>query len=322
MDSNSLLSPGGKTGDVASIELSRGKPDRKGADPSASCTFNDAERAKIGDKLCQHLERRDVSMKTESNGKRVYFLQGWKATEEANRIFGFDGWSQKILDCSVRFVEKLDSGRYSVCATAVVRITLKDGTTREGRGGGKSAGYLTKGDAIQTAEDDSIMVATQRALAGFGPRFGLCLRDPKVVKTFTDFDRPPKRPSNHEIEPQNGGGIKRVREMAESANRRVGSHRCRTGEKNGIPKYTGSMKNEVPARSVHGRPERIDVSPDKLVTYAEQQQKREGNPTVRIPLDLVKPPNPDKKVAVQDRETIIQEEFNSQALRELGKVWD
>ena len=34
----------------------------------------------------------------EANGRQLSYLEGWYAISEANRIFGFDGWSRETLE--------------------------------------------------------------------------------------------------------------------------------------------------------------------------------------------------------------------------------
>ena len=31
-------------------------------------------------------------------GREVSYIEGWKAIEEANRIFGFDGWTRETVE--------------------------------------------------------------------------------------------------------------------------------------------------------------------------------------------------------------------------------
>ena len=39
----------------------------------------------------------------EANGRQLSYLEGWYAISEANRIFGFDGWSRETVEtrCAV-----------------------------------------------------------------------------------------------------------------------------------------------------------------------------------------------------------------------------
>ena len=34
----------------------------------------------------------------ETNGRELTYLEGWYAISEANRIFGFDGWSRETVE--------------------------------------------------------------------------------------------------------------------------------------------------------------------------------------------------------------------------------
>ena len=33
-----------------------------------------------------------------ANGRELHYLEGWYAISEANRIFGFDGWSRETVE--------------------------------------------------------------------------------------------------------------------------------------------------------------------------------------------------------------------------------
>lgn len=57
----------------------------------------------------------------------VSYLEGWRAFNYANEIFGFNGWSSEILEVTVDFMDN-DGGKYSCGIACTVRIHLKDGT--------------------------------------------------------------------------------------------------------------------------------------------------------------------------------------------------
>lgn len=92
---------------------------------------------------------------------------------EANRLFGCNGWSQKVKSVDVRFVEERSDEGWFACVSAVVRITLKDGCSREDRGGAVCERAVSRGQALLRAEQDAIEDAVKRALKNFGPRLGL-----------------------------------------------------------------------------------------------------------------------------------------------------
>ena len=110
----------------------------------------------------------------EAHGRELTYLEGWYAISEANRIFGFDGWSRETLE-SRCVLARETRGTFLTVYTARVRVTVQaDGATiiREGHGTGEGRG-TSPGEvhdiALKAAETD----ATKRALATFGKPFGL-----------------------------------------------------------------------------------------------------------------------------------------------------
>lgn len=163
-----------------------------GTDP-----FSDNEREAIRQKLDVGLSREETMQRPGPGGMRITYIEGWKVIHDANQIFGFNGWSSHIVNLDLRFVDEA-RGRYSACVSATVRITLRDGTTREDRGGGISENVRSKGEAIVKAEKEAITDATKRALKNFGLRLGLSLYDRQHLR---DMNRPaprePLREANH-----------------------------------------------------------------------------------------------------------------------------
>jgi Rad52/22 family double-strand break repair protein len=110
----------------------------------------------------------------EANGRELTYLEGWYAISEANRIFGFDGWSRETLETRC-VLSRENRGTFLAVYLARVRVTVHaDGATiiREGHGSGEGRG-TSPGEvhdiALKAAETD----ATKRALATFGKPFGL-----------------------------------------------------------------------------------------------------------------------------------------------------
>lgn len=58
----------------------------------------------------------------------VAYLEGWKAFNLANEVFGFNGWSSEILSLTTDFCETDSSGKVSLGMSCMVRIHLRDGT--------------------------------------------------------------------------------------------------------------------------------------------------------------------------------------------------
>jgi DNA recombination protein Rad52 len=110
----------------------------------------------------------------EAHGRELSYIEGWYAITEANRIFGFDGWSRETIE-SKCVLARENRGSFLAVYTARVRITVQANGAiiiREGHGTGEGRG-TSPGEvhdiAVKAAETD----ATKRALATFGKPFGL-----------------------------------------------------------------------------------------------------------------------------------------------------
>ena len=139
--------------------------------------------------LSAPLDRARICSREQGRG-RVNYLQGWVLIEEANRIFGHDGWQRQTLSCQCvtqaqRLIGSKSEGRpqkegWGVTYIARVRITVHAGERglliREGTGAGHGIDVdlgLAHESAIKEAETD----AMKRALVTFGNPFGLALYD-------------------------------------------------------------------------------------------------------------------------------------------------
>jgi hypothetical protein len=119
-------------------------------------------------------DHRRVRTKQAHDGRQFSYLEGWYAISEANRIFGFDGWSRETIE-SRCVLARENKGTFLAVYIARVRLTVAaEGTSiiREGHGTGEGRG-MSPGEvhdiALKAAETD----ATKRALATFGKPFGL-----------------------------------------------------------------------------------------------------------------------------------------------------
>jgi hypothetical protein len=121
---------------------------------------------------------------------RVSYLPGWVLIEEANRIFGFDGWQRQTLFCrcaaqAERLIGANDPERpakngWGVTYIARVRITVLTRSggllIREGTGAGHGID-VDLGQAHESAIKEAETDAMKRALVTFGNPFGLALYD-------------------------------------------------------------------------------------------------------------------------------------------------
>ena len=123
--------------------------------------------------LRRDLDTRQVRSRR-ADGRELSYIEGWFVISEANRIFGFDGWSRETVE-SRCVLARENRGTFLAVYIAKVRITVSShGATiiREGHGTGEGRG-TSPGEvhdiALKAAETD----ATKRALATFGKPFGL-----------------------------------------------------------------------------------------------------------------------------------------------------
>ncbi len=162
--------------------------------------------------LSAPLDRARISSREQGRG-RVNYLQGWVLIEEANRIFGFDGWQRQTLSCQCvtqaqRLIGSKSEGRpqkegWGVTYIARVRITVNAGERglliREGTGAGHGIDVdlgLAHESAIKEAETD----AMKRALVTFGNPFGLALYD----RSQRQVSGAPAPQAGHQAQAANG----------------------------------------------------------------------------------------------------------------------
>jgi len=124
--------------------------------------------------LAAPLDREHVAQR-EQAGRKFSYIEGWHAIAEANRIFGFDGWSRETVEI-IQLGEPRQTGeKWRVEYRARVRIEV-GGIVRDGCGFGqgidKDVGQAHE-SALKEAETD----AMKRALMTFGNPFGLALYD-------------------------------------------------------------------------------------------------------------------------------------------------
>lgn len=132
------------------------------------------------------LDPKHVAQRSQA-GRALSYIEGWHAISEANRIFGFDGWTRETIDLRQLGEPYQTPGKdtWRVNYSARVRITV-GGIVRDGSGFGqgidKDVGQAHE-SALKEAETD----AMKRALMTFGNPFGLALYD----KTQANVQAPP-----------------------------------------------------------------------------------------------------------------------------------
>lgn len=141
--------------------------------------FTDAQKAL----LIAPLNRGNVKGR-QQGGRSVSYIEGWKAIEEANRIFGFDSWTRETTELRLVSEREREIGQqkkpgWGVSYVAKVRIVVFAADTlviREGVGAGHGID-VDCGQAHESAIKEAETDAMKRALMTFGNPFGLALYD-------------------------------------------------------------------------------------------------------------------------------------------------
>lgn len=149
--------------------------------------------------LAQPLDPKNVASRSQS-GRDLSYIEGWHAIAEANRIFGFDGWTRETVDLRQLGEPYQTTGKdtWRVNYSAKVRI-VAGGVVREGCGFGQGIDRDV-GQAHESALKEAETDAMKRALMTFGNPFGLALYDKTQANVRTPArDEPdPATPINDE----------------------------------------------------------------------------------------------------------------------------
>lgn len=140
--------------------------------------------------LAQPLNRASVKTRSQA-GRDVSYIEGWHAIAEANRIFGFDGWTRETVDikCVVERAREIGQQKkpgWGVSYTAKVRV-IAQGVAREGVGAGHGID-VDAGQAHESAIKEAETDAMKRALMTFGNTFGLALYDKEQTNVADEAD--------------------------------------------------------------------------------------------------------------------------------------
>ena len=106
--------------------------------------------ASLQAKLNQKLGPEFISQRPgPGGGPKLTYAEGWKIINLANEVFGFNGWSSSIVSLNTDFIDFIEaSGKYNIGVTAIVRVTLRDGTFHEDVGYGLLDNGRQKGAAL------------------------------------------------------------------------------------------------------------------------------------------------------------------------------
>ncbi|KAL3235061.1 DNA repair and recombination protein RAD52 [Nakaseomyces bracarensis] len=145
----------------------------------------------IQQKLDKKLGPEYISKRIGFGSSRVAYIEGWRAINLANQIFGYNGWSTEVKNIIVDFLDERQ-GKFNVGCTAIVRVSLADGTYREDIGYGAVENERRKAAAFERAKKSAVTDALKRSLRGFGNALGNCLYDKDFLSRIDKikFDPP------------------------------------------------------------------------------------------------------------------------------------
>ena len=66
--------------------------------------YSDLEKTDISNTLRKQLGPEFVSKRSGPGGSTISYIEGWKAIQLANEIFGFNGWNHSVVDITVDYV--------------------------------------------------------------------------------------------------------------------------------------------------------------------------------------------------------------------------
>lgn len=131
------------------------------------------------DRLSEKLDASKVKQREGAFGKSLDYLETWYVIQQANEIFGFDGWSFETVKLehigTINGVDKNNKPRFTTAYRAVTRVSIGS-IIRDGSGFGNGLGKdeLESHElALKEAESDAL----KRAFMKFGNQFGLALYD-------------------------------------------------------------------------------------------------------------------------------------------------
>ncbi|KSA04079.1 DNA repair and recombination protein RAD52 [Debaryomyces fabryi] len=144
--------------------------------------YTEEEHQRIQYLLDKVLGPEYVSFRPGGGGQKVSYIEGWRALNLANEIFGFNGWCSELISSQVDYFDTHgNTGRISMGLSVVVRITIKDGTYHEDFGYGYIDNAKNKAMAFEKCKKEAFTDGLKRCLRCFGNVLGNCLYDRTII---------------------------------------------------------------------------------------------------------------------------------------------
>ncbi|BGP16167.1 hypothetical protein JCM10213_006102 [Rhodosporidiobolus nylandii] len=132
-----------------------------------------------------------VANRPGGGGTKLSYLEGWRAINIANEVFGYNGWFTDIKYLEADFIDfNPETQRYNMGVTAIVRVRLQDGASHEDVGYGKLENTKSKADGLDKCKKEAVTDALKRALRHFGKLLGNCLYDKAYLQGLSNMKAP------------------------------------------------------------------------------------------------------------------------------------
>lgn len=155
-------------------------------------SYSDEEISRITKALNKQLGPEFISKRKGPGYNNVQYLEGWKAINLANKIFGPNGWFTELKNFQVDYIDDR-GGSISMGISAIVRVCLKDGTFHEDIGYGSIDNCRTKSAAFEKCKKEAVTDGMKRALRQFGNALGNCLYDKDFLQKVTKVSQNPRK---------------------------------------------------------------------------------------------------------------------------------
>ncbi|KAK6202585.1 Rad52 protein [Scheffersomyces amazonensis] len=152
--------------------------------------YSNEEQVRIQSMLDKVLGPEYVSFRPGGGGQKVSYIEGWRALNLANEVFGFNGWNSELISQQVDFVDTHgNTGRFSMGLSVVVRVTIRDGTYHEDFGYGYIENAKSKATAFEKCKKEAFTDGIKRCLRCFGSLLGNCLYDKTLLKQLEAVEK-------------------------------------------------------------------------------------------------------------------------------------
>ncbi|KAI8867419.1 hypothetical protein GQ42DRAFT_164802 [Ramicandelaber brevisporus] len=148
----------------------------------ATSGFSEGERARIRVLLRRRLGPEMLASRPAPGGQKLMYLESFRVFNLANDIFGFDGWSSRIMCMRDDFCDMNQNGNHNIGISCIVRVTLANGSFREDVGFGSIENVKSKALGFEKAKKEAVTDATKRCLRMFGDALGNCLYDKNYLR--------------------------------------------------------------------------------------------------------------------------------------------